>query len=164
MYAVGATHYHLFISGNSQNYEYNIPASPSQYTWNGAVLNKTYTWKVRPDGVSMGIESYQWSFTTRSTGIKKLEYTIPIDYKLSQNYPNPFNPITKIRFELPKAGNVKLTIYDGLGKEIENLANEKLQPGIYESDWDGTQYPSGVYFYRLKTDGYSETKKMILIK
>jgi hypothetical protein len=102
---------------------------------------------------------------------------------LSQNYPNPFNPETKIKFSVPvdsrirgndrggafgndKGGNGKvvLKVYDILGKEIETLVNEKLNPGTYEVTFNASQYPSGVYFYRLITGSFTDTKKMILLK
>jgi photosystem II stability/assembly factor-like uncharacterized protein len=97
---------------------------------------------------------------------------LPTDYKLYQNYPNPFNPVTKIKFEIPSGfplgarGNdrVVLKVYDILGKEIATLVNEKLQPGTFEVRFEGSNLPSGVYFYRLTTEGFSETKKMILLK
>lgn len=102
--------------------------------------------------------------TTIYMGINLLTNKIPSGFKLYQNYPNPFNPITKIRFELPKSSNVKFIIYDILGKEVATLVNKKLSSGSYEVDWDGTGNTSGVYFYRLVTEEYSETKKMLLIK
>jgi photosystem II stability/assembly factor-like uncharacterized protein len=96
---------------------------------------------------------------------------------LIQNYPNPFNPRTKIQFSIPglsnqyhfKGMNVKFVIYNSLGQEVEMLLNRELNPGEYEVTWDGSQYPSGVYFYRLKAiDGeqviFSKTMKMVLIK
>ena len=83
---------------------------------------------------------------------------------LSQNYPNPFNPVTKIKYDVPKSSLVKIIIYDVLGREIETLVNEGLKPGSYEVTWDGSRYASGVYFYKLMTDEYAETKKMVLIK
>ncbi len=85
-------------------------------------------------------------------------------YKLFQNYPNPFNPSTNIKYDLPKNSFVKLIVYDLLGREVATLVNEKLAPGSYSIDWNASQYPSGVYFYRLTADGFSETKKMVLIK
>lgn len=102
-------------------------------------------------------------------GIKPISTEIPTEFKLFQNYPNPFNPVTKIRFSLPNpseggAKDVKLIIYDLSGREIETLVNEQLQPGTYEVDWNAAKYASGVYFYRLVTDDYSQTNKMILIK
>ncbi|MGB4852719.1 MAG: YCF48-related protein [Ignavibacteria bacterium] len=89
---------------------------------------------------------------------------IPYKYYLSQNYPNPFNPITKIKFEIPSLSNVKLTVFDILGKEIETLINKNLQQGVYESEWDGSKFPSGIYFYSLNTNSFTETKRMILLK
>ena len=91
----------------------------------------------------------------------------PSFYKLFQNFPNPFNPKTKISFELQKAGNVKLTVYDIQGKYIEVLVNEKKQTGNYEVEFDGSNLSSGVYFYRLEISGkenYSDTKRMVLLK
>ena len=101
---------------------------------------------------------------SQGVGIKKISTEIPSLFSLSQNYPNPFNPITKIRFDLPKNVNVKLTIYDMLGREIETLVNEQLNAGSYEVNWDGTKYTSGVYYYRLNAGEFVETKKMILVK
>jgi hypothetical protein len=114
-------------------------------------------------------------------GIITQNNNIPVQFKLYQNYPNPFNPVTRIKFEVPplnpplvKGGNgsethrgegmIALKVYDLLGKEIETLVNEKLQPGSYEVKFDASSYPSGVYFYRLIGDGYAETRKMILLK
>jgi photosystem II stability/assembly factor-like uncharacterized protein len=95
---------------------------------------------------------------------------IPDKYLLSQNYPNPFNPNTNIRYQIPKSGNVKLKVYDILGKEIETFVNEEQTPGIYEVTFDASllgkvsKLSSGIYFYRLETEGFSDTKRMILLK
>ena len=86
------------------------------------------------------------------------------DFKLHQNLPNPFNPLTNIRFDIPKSNHVKIIIYNALGKEIATLVNEKLSAGSYETDWDGTGYPSGVYFYRIQAGDFIETKSMVLVK
>ena len=107
--------------------------------------------------------------TTYYTGMNHVGSEIPNGFKLYQNYPNPFNPITKIRFEIPKSSFVKLIIYDILGKEVVTLVNKKLSKGSYEVVWpeptgDAAGYMSGVYFYRLETKDFSETKKMLLIK
>jgi len=98
------------------------------------------------------------------TGINQISSEIPSTYSLSQNYPNPFNPRTVIRCQLPVASNVLLKVYDVQGREIATLVNEKLNAGTYTVDWNGSDFPSGVYFYRLQTDGYTETKRMTLIK
>ncbi len=96
--------------------------------------------------------------------VKNVSGEIPAQFSLSQNYPNPFNPVTIINYELPITNYVKLSVYDVLGKEIAVLVNEKQQAGIYKVEWDASNYPSGVYFYKLITQGYSETKKMVLVK
>jgi hypothetical protein len=97
-------------------------------------------------------------------GIVNNNNGIPNEYSLSQNFPNPFNPATKISFKLPEAGNVKLVVFDLLGREVTVLVNEKLAAGSYTADWDAANYPSGVYFYRITSGSFSEIRKMILIK
>jgi hypothetical protein len=105
-------------------------------------------------------------------GIEKISTNVPKEFALYQNYPNPFNPSTKIKFEIPdfpltkgvRGMNARLTIYDILGREITALVNEQLLPGSYEVTWDGTNYPSGVYYYKLSYGDISFTKKMVLIK
>lgn len=98
------------------------------------------------------------------TKINSISTNIPKNYFLFQNYPNPFNPSTTIRYELPKNEFVKLVIFDLLGNEIETLVNEKQTAGTYEITFDASQYSSGVYFYKLRTENFSVTKKMLLIK
>jgi hypothetical protein len=108
--------------------------------------------------------------TSIPTGIRTISEIEPETFSLFQNYPNPFNPTSKIKFSIPlnKGGErglfMRLTIYDLLGREVATLVNEQLKPGTYEVEWDGTNYPSGVYFYKLSTDSYNESKKMVLIK
>jgi hypothetical protein len=99
-------------------------------------------------------------------GVKQIGSEIPLNYNLSQNYPNPFNPLTKIRFDIPKdiAANVKLIVYDINGKETRTIVDRQLNPGTYEADFDGTNLASGMYFYTLIASGFTETKKMILVK
>lgn len=97
-------------------------------------------------------------------GVKISNNKIPKDYTLYQNYPNPFNPKTIIKFQIPNHAMVELKVYDVLGREITVLINQRLNPGTYEVEFDGSIYPSGVYFYRLAAGEYSECKKMVLIK
>lgn len=97
-------------------------------------------------------------------GIIPVAGEIPVYYSLTQNYPNPFNPLTKIRFALPSNSFVNLKIYDINGKEIKTLVNEMKGPGIYETEFDGSDLSSGVYFYKFETGDYSESRKMVLIK
>jgi L-ascorbate metabolism protein UlaG (beta-lactamase superfamily) len=88
----------------------------------------------------------------------------PIRFRLDQNYPNPFNPATNIKFEIKNAGLVTLKIYDILGREAASIVSEELFPGIYTKQWNASNMPSGVYFYRLQSGKLSETKRLILIK
>jgi hypothetical protein len=103
-------------------------------------------------------------------GIQPISTEIPTKFELFQNYPNPFNPVTKIRFDIPllrgvsEGRGVLLRIYDILGKEIAKLVNEDLKPGTYEIDWNAENYPSGVYFYSLITNNFTQTKKMVVLK
>ncbi len=101
------------------------------------------------------------------SGINPISSEIPSQFSLSQNYPNPFNPSTKIKFQIPASGTVAQTylyVYDMLGREVSELVNQKLQPGTYEVEWDASDYPSGVYFYKLSNGEFVETKKMVLLK
>ncbi|MDZ4711161.1 MAG: T9SS type A sorting domain-containing protein [bacterium] len=88
---------------------------------------------------------------------------IPMEYKLYQNYPNPFNPNTTIKFDLPRESMVTLKIYNVLGKEIYSL-KELKQAGFHKFDFDGNNFSSGVYFYRLESSDFTQTKRMVLIK
>ena len=97
-------------------------------------------------------------------GIEPPGNEIPNEHSLSQNYPNPFNPSTIIKFEIPKSSNVTISVYDVLGNELKILVNENLKPGTYKVEWDASNYPSGIYFYRLTAGTFAETKKMVLIK
>jgi hypothetical protein len=106
---------------------------------------------------------------TTIVGLEIISVIVPQNFLLYQNYPNPFNPSTKIKFDVTEDGkgqkaDVKLVIYDILGKEITILVNQQLQPGTYEVEWDGSNYPSGVYLYKLTTADFTETKRMVLIK
>jgi hypothetical protein len=96
---------------------------------------------------------------------------IPVSFSLSQNYPNPFNPATRIDFGLPAgqagfsgSGFVSLKVYDVLGREVATLVNEEMKPGTYMRSFDGTGIPSGVYFYRLEAGGFTQTKKLVLLR
>jgi hypothetical protein len=107
--------------------------------------------------------------TTILTGINNIGNNIPEKFSLYQNYPNPFNPVTKIKFDVPTLykggqGGVSIKIFDILGKEIQTLVNEQLNPGTYEVTFDGSNLPSGIYFYQLRVGDFVNTKKMLLIK
>ena len=110
--------------------------------------------------------------TTSVIGISTISGNVPESFSLSQNYPNPFNPTTNFEFTIPLSRGVSegrgvfvnLTIYDAMGRVVEILHNGELKPGTYKADWNASNFPSGVYFYKLIAVEFSETKKMILIK
>ncbi|OGU77631.1 MAG: hypothetical protein A2W11_08210 [Ignavibacteria bacterium RBG_16_35_7] len=89
---------------------------------------------------------------------------LPTQYILFQNYPNPFNPTTSIQYAVGSRQFVSLKVYDVLGSEVTTLVNEEKQPGVYEVEFDGEGFASGIYFYKLQTENYTSTKKMIYLK
>lgn len=96
--------------------------------------------------------------------VRNISSEVPDKFSLSQNYPNPFNPQTKINFNIKNSGQVKLTVFDILGKELAVLVNEKLVAGSYEYTFNGSDFISGVYFYKLESGNFSEVRKMLLVK
>jgi hypothetical protein len=113
---------------------------------------------------SWGYDStFTWTFYLSSqNGISDVK--IPNTYYLAQNYPNPFNPTTKIEYKISKATNVKISIFNIIGQELETILNEYKTPGKYTLTFDGARYQSGVYFYKIETGYFSDIKKMLLIK
>lgn len=110
--------------------------------------------------------------TSGITFVSAISTTIPEVYSLSQNYPNPFNPVTRVKFQIPFLKGVmegqgvltRLTVYDALGKVAAVLIHQHLQPGTYETDWDASAFPSGVYYYSMESENFKQTRKMVLIK
>ena len=101
--------------------------------------------------------------------VERVAADIPTSYSLAQNYPNPFNPSTEIRFDLPKGSQVKLVVYDLMGRAVATLADQTMSAGAHRARWNGrdqagTAVASGVYFYHLQADGFIATKKMVLMK
>lgn len=92
------------------------------------------------------------------------EQAIPKEFTLYQNYPNPFNPTTTIRYDIPNASNVTLTIFNMNGQIVERLVNQKQEPGFYSVNWNAQNVSTGVYFYQIRADGFQQVKKMLLIK
>ena len=133
-----------------------------------------YYWRVcAKNSIGNSDFSDRWNFITSPTGIICINNKVPVDYALYQNYPNPFNPATKIKFDIPSSpskmgsglgSDVKLIIYDVLGREVTILVNEKLNPGSYEIEWNADNYESGIYFCKLTANNFSKTIKLILLK
>ncbi|MFZ4590736.1 MAG: T9SS type A sorting domain-containing protein, partial [Ignavibacteria bacterium] len=136
------------------------------YGMNFGIIFSTYSdmWGMAGESlVGCYINGVLYGDTTLSD-IENISTEIPTKYSLGQNYPNPFNPITNVKFSIVKTGDVSLKVYDVQGREVQTLVNEKLNAGTYEVKFDGSMLTSGVYFYKMVSEGYSETKRMLLIK
>ena len=107
---------------------------------------------------------YKKNIFSFPVGITPVNSEVPSSYLLEQNYPNPFNPVTNIKFSIPKSGNVNLTVFDALGKEAVVLFKGVLSAGSYNYDLDASKLASGIYFYKLQSESFTQTRKMILIK
>lgn len=113
---------------------------------------------------SNNLDSINFYLILYVSGINQVSSKVPSEYKLFQNYPNPFNPTTNIKYQITKSKLVVLKIYDILGKEIAVLINEKQEPGVYEVTFDASKLPSGIYFCKLISGDFSDTKRMIILK
>ena len=114
-------------------------------------------WIVGDDGVILFNQQIPIS-------IEIINTQTPNEYKLTQNYPNPFNPTTNIEYSIPTSGIVTITVHNILGQEVANLVNEFQQAGTYRITWNGSNLSSGIYFYRIQTEQYIESRKMLLLK
>ena len=139
-----------FVKGNGTTTEKN------SYSFvDNSVNTGKYTYRLRQvdfDG------SYEISKSV------EVNVGLPTEFSLSQNYPNPFNPSTTINFALPKSSNVKLTIYNALGKEVATLINGTVEAGNHSAVWNASNNASGMYFFKLEAGNFTSTKKMMLIK
>jgi len=98
------------------------------------------------------------------TGIENGPGAVPLTYALGQNYPNPFNPSTTIKFQTPKAGLVTITVYNTLGQRVTTLVNKNMKSGVHQLTFNAARFSSGIYFYRMKAEGFTQVKKMMLLK
>ena len=146
---------------------------------NSAVTN-VYVWNTQQAINWSKLQIPMWQYNSRHngvygdimiTGISNLETEVPSAFSLEQNYPNPFNPITKIKFQVPlchsgvgRNPNVRMKVFDILGKEVATLVNESLQPGTYEVTFDAASLSSGVYFYKITAGDFSAIRKMVLVR
>nr|HMS33987.1 T9SS type A sorting domain-containing protein [Ignavibacteria bacterium] len=139
-------------------------------TWNSQISNTTNLLNsvCFTDAMHGYIAGFEGTILKTTNGgsvfISENGTSIPEGYYLSQNYPNPFNPVTNLEFGISKLGFVSLRVYDALGKEVAVLVNEKLTQGIYEFKFDASNLVSGVYFYKLETGNFTQTKRMLLIQ
>lgn len=141
-------------------------------TWfaSGVWMIKRVTPSVNVDLSGLGIAlafsvpGNKYELENPTTGIQNISSESPLLYSLQQNYPNPFNPVTNIKFNVPKSSGVRISVYDISGKEVDVLVNENVNAGTYQVSWNAERYSSGTYFCRMSADGFSETKRMTLIK
>ena len=170
-YTVSIDHYSsvnnmIFRTTNKGNSWNLLPILFNDPVKSSFFINDSIGWL----GAGLNVNTYGRSTIFKTTsggypiGLITISNSIPQGYSLAQNYPNPFNPETQISFEIPKISFVNLSLYDAIGREITQLVNQQLAPGSYKVEWDASNYPSGVYFYRLQAGEYTETKKMVLIK
>lgn len=115
-------------------------------------------------GVRFTLPGELMTLTAQPSAINPLSSEVPADFVLKQNYPNPFNPATKISFNIPAVSQVKLTVYNSLGKEVQTLVNENLKAGSYQVTFNANNLSSGVYYYRLTAGEFTISKVMTLIK
>ncbi len=155
----------ILDSSGIVNRYFNIPAGMLQ-------VNTKYYWRVNA-GNSCNTSAYSvtWNFTTGLTGVSQNGTEIPGVYELYRNYPNPFNPSTSIKFDLPKDSRVKITIFSILGEEVDKIIDKDLSAGKYTAEWNGADFGSGVYFYRIEAvensrnaGQFIKTFKMVMIK
>ena len=139
-----------FVNGNGNS---NSPKSYSYEDKNLSAGKYSYRLKqIDNDG------QFEYSKTI------EVDFGVPTKFELSQNYPNPFNPSTTIKFSLPEAANVKLTIFNILGQEVKTLVNEFKEVGVHTINFNSDGIDSGVYIYRIEAGSFTQTRKMTLIK
>ena len=138
------------------------------YDWAGEAIDLT-----NDGGGIIAIDNGQFGFlrltNVQNTLGNNLGYASPSFSKLYDNFPNPFNPITNIRYDLPEATNVTISIYNIMGRKVKNLINTNQNSGYKSVIWNGTNnngemVSGGMYFYSIKTNTFSQTRKMILLK
>jgi photosystem II stability/assembly factor-like uncharacterized protein len=156
-YAVGS-HLALFRTSNSGNNWYRMLSPTNQNMYQVEFINNYTGYIVGSNGTVL--------YTTNggSTFIYNQSENIPDNFELLQNYPNPFNNSTIITFGLKKNSNVKIVLYDVTGKELETLVDGYFQAGTYKTTSWLSDYPSGVYFYKMTAEGYNKTRKMVIVK
>lgn len=154
------------VLNNGNNLPSWLNFNPSTRTFSGnPVVTSTDTIKVTVTDTANASASCIFILKiVNPISVRQIHEQIINEYKLSQNYPNPFNPVTNIKFSIPKSGNVMLRVYDMLGKEIDNLYNGYLKAGTYNAFFDANNLSSGIYFYVLKTNSFTERKKMVVLK
>ncbi len=159
---------HIYGAGDGGAIWYSTDAGTHWYSQYGAdthdLFGLTFTDSTHGFAVGSGGSVLTTTASGTVTGVAPPVQDLPITYQLSQNYPNPFNPETRIEFSIVEGGAVRLTVYDILGREVAVLVNEPMPPGRYRVNWNAGTLPTGVYFYRLHSGAFVETKKLLLLR
>ncbi|MBK8550200.1 MAG: T9SS type A sorting domain-containing protein [Ignavibacteria bacterium] len=145
------------VSSPVSSFGFEVTSDKSVKTYAGQFLNAAGGAKIYKTLINVNV------------GVNQISSVVPNTFSLSQNYPNPFNPVTKIKFDISsdvklEKSNVKLSIYDALGREVQVIVNQELSAGSYEAEWDASNQNSGIYFYKFVAGNFTETKSMILLK
>ncbi len=169
----GVIYWATYYGGTSEDYGFGITRDNSN---NVFVTGETFSTDIQTQnpgggayfqGVGGGAaynDAFILKFQSSSIGIKPIGTQVPASYSLKQNYPNPFNATTNIEFDLPNSTYITLIVFDITGREISRVVNEHLNAGSYKVTFDAAKLPSGIYFYRLSTNEFVKTNKMILTK
>lgn len=143
-----------------------LPANPKVSALSGRVVQTRSGEEVEMfaglyENTSTGAKIYKRTFVV---GVEDISSEIPDDYKLEQNYPNPFNPSTTIQFSIPEQIFVKLEVFNTLGEKVSTLVSEELNAGNYNYEWNSENHSSGIYYYTLTANNFSQTKKFVLLR
>jgi hypothetical protein len=166
---ISNTGFNLYRDGEKIAFVESQGASdaPRTYTWidKDVTMGVTYTYKIS----DVALDGTETMYNSEATATPKAGRDLPRTYALYQNSPNPFNPTTEIRYALPEKAYVSLKIYNPMGQEVITLVDGEKEAGWHTVSWSGTdnrnrQVASGIYFYRLQTDDFSATKKMVFLK
>jgi len=151
-----------FVNYNNQTYQFRGWTGSGVGSYTSPDSSGFDTVVTRPNGIINPIvQTARW---LQVTSVQNISTEIPKEYKLYQNFPNPFNPVTTIEFDIVKTQDVKLQVYDILGREIRTLIETNLGAGKYRVQFNAVDLPSGIYFYKLTTPDYTNIKRMILMK
>lgn len=185
---VELTSFTASVAGNSITLFWSTATETNNSGFSIERASRTSDWItigfVNGKGTSTEINNYSFSDKELSSGVynyrlkqidldgsykyyllnESIEIGIPDEFTLSQNYPNPFNPSTTIEFTLPKDSKIKLIIYNSIGEEVAALINNQLSAGYYKYNWNASELPSGIYYYKLISDENFLVKKMLLVK
>lgn len=146
-------------------FDSTVANTPLQMCPNFLQLGTKYFWRVNATN-QLGTSGWSviYNFTVRETGITPISSEIPNSYKLLNNYPNPFNPVTKIRFQIPASKFVEIKIYDLTGKLISTLVKQVLNAGKYDTAFDASGLPSGIYIVKMQSENFTGIQKIAFVK